>query len=126
MHLLTLRIQHSPPCHSERCEESASDFAHPTTVRVGTAVLGCRNAFGPKHTNAQPHGWALPLKTRHLERKRHPATDASRRLHQVHRVPVLPHHRHVSLRQQIADVHDCIHVSGEEVGSGNWLPHEQI
>ncbi len=37
-----------------------------------------------------------------LESKRHAAAHRSRRLHQVHRMPVVPQDRNVSLRQQIA------------------------
>ena len=61
-----------------------------------------------------------------LERKRHPASDAARRLHQVHGMPIVAHHRDISLRQQVAHVHDGIHMPGKEVGSWNWLPQEKI
>ena len=60
-----------------------------------------------------------------LEAEGYAATHRARRLHQIKRVPVPSHHGHIALRQQISQVHENFHVSGEE-GGRNRLPDEEV
>ena len=60
-----------------------------------------------------------------LESKRHATAHRACRLHQVNRVPVIPQHRDISLRQKIAQINDGFDVAGKEPGSRDRLSEKE-
>src|SRR2546423_11399658 len=98
-------------------------------MKIGTAMCGCRSGFAifgieildPKRFKGLTQKAATTS-----ESDSHAAADGAGGLHQVNGLAILPHHGHIALRQQIAQIDEHFHVGGQEAEGGDRLAKGEV